>query len=575
MAGLFFHSSNRAAVYSNKFIKTFTSRICILLFAVVLGGCPNNRGVGKSVTVDIPSTGGTITLEGIASVAFPNGAFPTTQQVRLETTRNAATDELFQLSAVIFSPGARSTYEVRINTGDTQPQSESVSVSLNIPSGLGNASTIQMFAQVFDGTVNDTQDGYDELHDGFELYPSTLDANSEQLHLELPWSIFSAGRLSDGSHEATLILAATPEISQSSGNAALALNSGSCPTSPIGPPLEQLTRIRGFNISTKTTINGKTINGHPGTDYVAKDGDAILAVGDGTVVQAVESNGKKLMEDNGGAGGVVVIAIPGTGMVRYMHLKKGTIQVEKGEKVVCGQLIAAADNTGYSSGSHLHFELALGSNYMRNRVDLEPCLDEKKCEAGFDGTFQFTREWRNITYPDDIYSIQSVEGTLHWEFWQESVVWEDNPSGGAIVPIRLYILTEATTNVTRDEDDNRTCVAQSPVSFSDPYGNGSTLIIYPTEMKYQMEIDLNFFYQANCTLKSTGENSSEEIWLNIVPALAFNCTESYNFPDDFIKYSIPENYTLNNTYSLNDCISNDESLTINGGWTFTRSAGTP
>ena len=575
MADLCLQCSKRATGSSNKFIKIFASQIIIIMFAVVLGGCPNNRGIGKSITADIPPTGGTIVLEGIASVTFPNGAFPSTQQVRLETTRDAATNELFQLSSVIFSPGARSTYEVRINTGDTQPQSETVSVSLSIPPGIGDASTIQVFAQVFDGTVNDAQDDYDELHDGFDLYPSTLDTNSQQLQFELPWSVFSAGRLGDGSHEATLILAATKEVSETSGMAALALNSGSCPVSPIGPPLEQLTRSRGFNNATKTTIKGKTIIGHPGTDYKAQDGDAILAVGDGTVVQAVESNGKPLDKDNGGTGGVIVIAIPGTGMVRYMHLKKGSIRVKKGDQVKCGQLIAEADNTGYSSGSHLHFELALGSNYMRNRVDLEPCLDENKCKNSFDGTFEFTWESRSNTDPDD-YFIKSVEGTVRWEFLQDGYIWDDGLGRGIVW--RSYIATEITANITHDEDAYSVCVGESPTIVSTPYGNGSLLFIYPTEKMYQMEIDLDVSCPGTCKDKETGDTSNIEIWFWGIPALAFKCTDPYNFPDfpgDFIKYSIADSNILNGTYSLSDCISNDRTLTINGSWSFSKSSTTP
>lgn len=41
--------------------------------------------------------------------------------------------------------------------------------------------------------------------------------------------------------------------------------------------------------------------------------------------------------------------------IRYWHLKK--MYVEVGDKVEVGQLIGVTDNTGYSSGNHLHFEL--------------------------------------------------------------------------------------------------------------------------------------------------------------------------------------------------------------------------
>src|SRR5262249_40455535 len=133
----------------------------------------------------------------------------------------------------------------------------------------------------------------------------------------------------------------------------------SCPTdvTPMGPPLDTLTLKRGFNINTVTTIDGETIDGHPGTDFVAADGDVVKAVGEGSVVEVRESNGKSLSEDNGGAGGTIVLEIPGVGRVQYMHLKALSILVKKCDRVSLGQQIAEADNTGYSKGSHLHVEL--------------------------------------------------------------------------------------------------------------------------------------------------------------------------------------------------------------------------
>jgi murein DD-endopeptidase MepM/ murein hydrolase activator NlpD len=551
------------------FIKKLASTMFFLLCAVFVGGCPNNTG--KSNTADIPSTGGTISLEGIGSVTFPAGAFPATQQVRIETTSDAETNELFQLSAVIFSPGTRSVYEVRINTGDTQPQSDTVPVTLDIPPGLGDPSTVQVFIQVFDGTVNDAEDGFDELHDGFELCPSTLDANAEQLRVELPWAAFSAGRQSDGSREAVLILANTMEVSESSSLPALAFASGSCSPSSIGTPLEELSRIRGFNNTTKTTINGVTITGHPGTDYRAQDGDALYAVGDGTVVLALESNGKKLDKDNGGCGGVIVISIPDVGMVRYMHLKKGSLLVKNGEEVKCGQIIAQADNTGYSSGSHLHIELALGSSYRRNRVDLETCLDEDKCKDSFEGTFQFT--WTNNF--NDSYFIQSVEGTVNWDFLVDYNTFED----GQITLVRVYYITAITGEIKRDEDKSVECVGAGPAYYAVSDG---ILMVYPALKKYYISMGPEFWYNATCTIKEDGNIVSENRIIFIKPVLAFTCTNMdlfpFNiFPDDYIEYAMSDDETIDGTYSLNNCYSpsEDATYTISASWTFSKNPAVP
>ena len=69
--------------------------------------------------------------------------------------------------------------------------------------------------------------------------------------------------------------------------------------------------------------------------------------------------------------------------IRYWHLK--TIYKEVGDSVKAGDLIGVTDNTGYSSGNHLHFEgqpmdkdagghpfLAFPNNGIGGAIDLAP-----------------------------------------------------------------------------------------------------------------------------------------------------------------------------------------------------------
>lgn len=52
--------------------------------------------------------------------------------------------------------------------------------------------------------------------------------------------------------------------------------------------------------------------------------------------------------------------------IRYWH--NLVHFVKKGDKVKVGQLIALSDNTGYSSGDHLHFEVKPVTKSRRNRL---------------------------------------------------------------------------------------------------------------------------------------------------------------------------------------------------------------
>lgn len=97
--------------------------------------------------------------------------------------------------------------------------------------------------------------------------------------------------------------------------------------------------------------------GHNGLDVVAPDSHPIYAAHDGTVVFAGE---------DGSAGYGIVIRTDlkyeykdGWAYFKsiYWHVRKDGIKVRAGQKVTAGALIALADSTGISLGSHLHFGL--------------------------------------------------------------------------------------------------------------------------------------------------------------------------------------------------------------------------
>lgn len=99
------------------------------------------------------------------------------------------------------------------------------------------------------------------------------------------------------------------------------------------------------------------IQGHNGWDFIALDGTPVYASHEGTVTFTGED----------GAGGLL-IAIRTNDKYEYQgvevyfksiycHLKKGSFKVKAGDVVLVGTKLAEADNTGWSTGDHLHFGL--------------------------------------------------------------------------------------------------------------------------------------------------------------------------------------------------------------------------
>ncbi len=155
------------------------------------------------------------------------------------------------------------------------------------------------------------------------------------------------------------------------------------------------------------------LKGHNGLDLSASHGMPIYSAFDGWVeeVQTEEARGL-------GLGIVSTELYPCTELnnantqfkVRYWHLK--SFEVEKNNPVKKGDLIGYADNTGYSSGDHLHFELkpvtvkngkvtnTLQNNGYFGAVNPLPYLE--------DGVFQFTRNLYMGQTLDDVQKLQDL-----------------------------------------------------------------------------------------------------------------------------------------------------------------------
>jgi len=92
---------------------------------------------------------------------------------------------------------------------------------------------------------------------------------------------------------------------------------------------------------------------HNGIDIAAPTGTAVYAYASGTVISVSQDNTL----------GMYIAIDHGNGLVtRYLHLSK--FNVSKGDKVKTGDRIGSVGNTGYSTGSHLHFEVLKNGSYQ-------------------------------------------------------------------------------------------------------------------------------------------------------------------------------------------------------------------
>lgn len=124
---------------------------------------------------------------------------------------------------------------------------------------------------------------------------------------------------------------------------------------PMGLPIYGVSYTQ-VGASTGDRINPfyKAYIHHNGLDFIAHQGDPVLATGDG-VVSTVEKSTK-------GSGNLVVISHPGGYETRYSHLF--SLNVKQGQKVSRGDVIGTVGMSGQAYAPHLHFEVRKGGEEL-------------------------------------------------------------------------------------------------------------------------------------------------------------------------------------------------------------------
>ena len=104
---------------------------------------------------------------------------------------------------------------------------------------------------------------------------------------------------------------------------------------------------------------------HHGMDFINDAGHAcdVIAVADGEVVY-VQDGVPGYDNEVYTAGNFVRIKHESGVYSRYLHLVNGSIKVKVGQKVKAGAVLGTEGNTGYSMGTHLHFDINDGNGYV-------------------------------------------------------------------------------------------------------------------------------------------------------------------------------------------------------------------
>jgi murein DD-endopeptidase MepM/ murein hydrolase activator NlpD len=116
---------------------------------------------------------------------------------------------------------------------------------------------------------------------------------------------------------------------------------------PLVPQFNAIWPTRGLITTYFGEVDRFSPRGHAGLDIAAPEGTPILAADEGEVLKAYWNQD--------GYGGLVIIGHPSGYETWYGHLDR--FDVELGQRVKRGEQIALMGSTGFSTGSHLHFEV--------------------------------------------------------------------------------------------------------------------------------------------------------------------------------------------------------------------------
>ena len=319
----------------------------------------------------IPVDGGSIILNETAEVDFPAGAFNSPTNVTLKTSSSPEIASQFDEFTSIFRPANRLAYEIRIGTGSSPPLSDTVTVHINVPDDFLNAVPTEHQIELFVQILNN---GGEETFLAFEIITAEYDSLTGILTALIPSAVFTDYSNTSGEFEAVLTLAPTPGINRNliakpriirDRQATQSANQSQCQAAAIDCPLARGCEVTSpYNLARKHPVTGAT-RPHYGVDYRAPNGSVVFAASDGIVERSYTSQSY---------GETIIIRHTDGSATLYAHLEQRGVNV--GDSVNSSQQIGTADNTGTSTGPHLHFEYVPNGQIIQSkgRIDPDACI---------------------------------------------------------------------------------------------------------------------------------------------------------------------------------------------------------
>jgi len=175
-------------------------------------------------------------------------------------------------------------------------------------------------------------------------------------------------------------------------------------------PIKKYSVNQPFGQNWNPVYKQQGLKGHNGIDLLAVHGQKVFAAHDGVCMPQVD--------DHGGNGVVLISDILPNGTqwkTLYWHLIDDNAVVQTGQKIKAGDLLGYADNTGQSTGDHLHFGLYFFpqdfNNGYNGATDPQPYFNGKYAEdintPILPVKFQFTKTLKLGSWNNEVKQLQT------------------------------------------------------------------------------------------------------------------------------------------------------------------------